>query len=66
MFLRAETQWKHSAMGAICGLDYAGLDGLFRILRVKNRREIFEDLQIMERAALSVFIERSKSEKAVK
>ena len=55
MFLRMQTQWSMSFSGVV-GLKYEVLlsaGGLFDIYNVENRREMFEDLKIMEHAALT-------------
>ena len=55
MFLRMQTQWSMSFAGVV-GLKYEvllGAGGLFDIYNVKNRREMFEALKIMEAAALT-------------
>lgn len=54
MFLRMQTQWS-SSFGGFVGLKYEVLlcaGGLFDIYNVENRREMLENLKIMERAAL--------------
>ena len=55
MFLRMQTQWSMS-FGGVVGLKYEVLlsaGGLFDIYNVENRREMLEDLKIMESAALT-------------
>ena len=55
MFLRMQTQWT-TTMAGYLGLRYDVLlsaGGLFELYNVENRREMLEDLQIMEAAALS-------------
>jgi len=55
MFLRMQTQWMVS-FGGVTGLKYEVLlsaGGLFDIYNVENRREMLEDLKIMEAAALT-------------
>ena len=54
MFLRMQTQWSMS-FGGVVGLKYEVLlsaGGLFDIYNVENRREMLEDLKIMEHTAL--------------
>ena len=55
------TQWRVGPTG-ITGLDYQALPVVFRIrqIRKRDRAEIFNGLQIMERAALRAAIERHK------
>lgn len=58
MFLRCETQWDVIATmaGFIWnGLKYEGVKALFDLLDVQ--KEVFLDLQEMERAALTAFSE---------
>lgn len=61
IFLSLRTQWRMVAgMGGayVQGLDYAGVEALLRLKRVPNRTELFEDLQLMEEAALEVMNKR--------
>lgn len=62
MFLRMQTQW-NVTMGGYVGLRYEvllGAGGLMSLYDVKNPRELLEDIQTMEAAALA---ELNKSEK---
>ena len=55
MFLRMQTQWSVT-MGAYIGLKYEvllGAGGLFSVYDVDNPREMLEDIQVMEAAALT-------------
>lgn len=57
MFLRMQTQWTVSMAGYV-GLRYdilLGPGGLFDLYSIEDRRSMLEDLQVMERAALSTF-----------
>lgn len=54
MFMRLQTQWIIGGMGAYIGLNYQSVEFLFRIEGVKNERELLDDLQVMERAALPI------------
>lgn len=67
MFLRVSTQWNVGGMGGFLGLRYEGVWGVLdRYLRDKTteeRIEVFEDLQIMERAALEVLNEKKEPSK---
>jgi hypothetical protein len=61
MFLRMQTQWTASMSGYV-GLKYEILlcsGGLFDLYNVDNRREMLEDLRLMEAAALSELSKRS-------
>lgn len=62
MFLRMQTQWTVT-MGGYVGLKYEvllGASGLMSLYDVSNPREMLEELQVMEAAALS---ELNKSHK---
>ena len=39
-------------MGGVIGLDYNVLQTLFEMYDIDNRKDIFEDIQVMEREAL--------------
>jgi len=58
-----QTQWRRVGLdGAAIGLDYAAVWSVLDHSTVppRRRRETFEHLQAMERAALEVFAERKK------
>jgi Phage related hypothetical protein (DUF1799) len=54
LFLRLQTQWRTGPMGGVIGLDYGGVEALFRLCGVKKKAEIFDMIQAMEFAALPV------------
>lgn len=60
MFVRIQTQWRIvGGMGAVyVGLDYQALAWVFDIYNVEDRRQLFEDLQVMEAAALPILNQR--------
>lgn len=60
-FMRCATQWRHAGMDGIrTGLDYAAVESVLRLtVPAKERRAVFEGIQMMEYAALSVFTERA-------
>jgi hypothetical protein len=58
MFLRIGTQWRTS-FGGLVGLDYTVLFNLFDLYGIKDRREMFEGIQVMESAALEAVKEES-------
>lgn len=58
VFLSLDSQWQIGAMGEVIGLNYSGVEAFFRIKRIKNRAAIFDDLQILERAAVASFKEQ--------
>lgn len=53
-FLRLSTQWRHGAMGGWIGLDYPAVESTMRMLRVKDKAGMLQQVQIMEKAALEV------------
>ena len=62
MFLRMQTQW-NVTMGGYVGLKYEvllGAGGLMSLYDIENPRELLEDIQTMEAAAL---VELNKREK---
>lgn len=62
MFLRMQTQW-NVTMGGYVGLKYEvllGAGGLMSLYDIENPRELLEDIQVMEAAAL---VELNKREK---
>lgn len=62
LWSRVQSQWRHGMAGPT-GLDYAGVRAspAFRRLPRKDRERVFEDVCVMESAALEVFCERQKS-----
>lgn len=54
LFLRLSSQWRYGAMGGVIGLNYPSMESLMRMLRVKDKAAMVDDLQVMERAALEV------------
>lgn len=60
MFLRLQTQWRAvSGMngGQLIGLDYNTARWLFELYDVEDPRQMLEDLQVMERAAMEAMHE---------
>jgi len=55
VFLAARSQWRMHPMGGPIGLDYPGVEALMRMMDVKNAKEIFPGLQVMEAAALEAW-----------
>ena len=51
MFLKMQTQWNVSMRGLV-GLNYQALETLIRLYHVKEPVELFEKVQVIERAAL--------------
>jgi hypothetical protein len=50
-----------TGFGAAVGLDYMAVESVMNILEIKDRKQMLEDLQIMEFAALRVLNERAKA-----
>lgn len=57
MFVRLQTQWV-LIPGGFVGLNYQSVDFYFKMYRVKDRRDVFESLQVMEAAALEILNRR--------
>ena len=51
LFIRMMTQWS-TTMGGVIGLDYSVLQMLFDLYDIDNRKEIFENIQVMEQEAM--------------
>lgn len=62
MFLRMNTQWNISGMGAVLGLNYVALEVMFRVFKVKDRKKLLEEIQLIERGAMDVIRESQKKE----
>lgn len=58
VFISMATQWRPS-FGGVIGLDYAALPAVLDLLEVtkKKRAAVFEDLRVMEDAALETIRE---------
>lgn len=54
MFLRCQTQWRTSMSGVI-GLDYGVVLQMMDLYAVDNKRQVLEDLQVMEAHARDLF-----------
>ena len=62
IFTKLRTQWNMAVgMGGatFVGLNYQSIEMLFKLYKIKDRRQAFEDVQIMEASAL-VFLNKSK------
>ncbi len=53
MWLRVCTQWRVGMNGPV-GLDYNVLQWMFQLYEIRNPKELLDDLQIMETAALNL------------
>lgn len=67
LWRKVQSQWKHAGMGGISGLDYPGVwTVLDRVIRGPRRRRVrvFEQLQVMEAAALGEWAEQRAQREA--
>jgi hypothetical protein len=55
VFLSCATQWDLSHQGRAQRLNYPALFGLMEVFEIKDRRQMFRDMQAMESAALAEF-----------
>lgn len=64
LFVRVSTQWRVAGMGGFVGLSYESVSFMLKLyysdLEVEEVKTLFEELQIMEFAALSVLNEGLK------
>lgn len=63
LFLACGTQWR-VGMGGATGLDYAGVHALMQLrhhIRPRQRRSLFAELQVMERATLAEWARQRRS-----
>ena len=58
LFTKMLTQWR-TTMGGVIGFDYNVLQMLFEMYDIDNRKEIFEDIQVMEREAM-IYMNKDK------
>lgn len=58
------TQWVYSGMGSATGLNYASVEAAMRLHGVPraDRAQRFEELRIMERAALAEWARRARAQ----
>lgn len=63
-FLACATQWNHAGMtGLRTGLHYPGVEAVLRLTVPTDRqKEVFQGIQIMERAALTVFSKQTQEQ----
>jgi len=61
-FVAASTQWVMGFSGAT-GLNYQSIDFLFKLYNIKDRKTIFEEIQVIEAAALKKIKELQESNK---
>lgn len=61
LFCQCATQWRYGAFGGVIGMDYAGVNAVLDLtVKRRDRADVFEGLQVMERAALAVMNEKTK------
>ena len=66
MYLRCQTQWRSGPNGVI-GLDYSVVLELCRLYDVQDRKQLLNDLQVMEGHALQLIAEAAeKQQKAAR
>jgi hypothetical protein len=58
-FLHMSSQWNFTE-GFRTGLNYQSLDFYFRVHKIKNRKDVFDGLQIMEFSALECLNNKDK------
>ena len=58
MFLRCQTQWRTTSSG-VMGMDYGVVLQVMDLYAVDNRRQVLEDLQVMEGRARELFNEEA-------
>lgn len=51
-FLAVSTQWKFNPAGHPIGLDYQGVQALLGLYEIEDKKQVFLDMQIMERTVL--------------
>lgn len=58
LFVAVQTQWRVAGMGGLpVGLDYAGVEAAGRLLGTAMTPVLFDDLRLMEGAALRAMTE---------
>ena len=61
MFLRCQTQWRSGPSGVI-GLDYGVVIQLCDLYHVGDKKQLMEDLQVMEGRTLELIAEKAEKE----
>ena len=62
IFSQLQTQWRYVESN-ITGMEYAPFFELLSLYAVNNRRQAFEDFQVLESAALEIFKKRAEKER---
>lgn len=61
LFCQCNTQWRYGALGGLIGLDYTGVKAVLDLeLKRKRRKAVFQQIQIMERAALNILNKKAE------
>lgn len=64
LFFRLSTQWVYGAMGGVIGLNYAGVKAVLDLIYPKKKHAaLFDDIQVMERAAATLLNEKSEAQR---
>lgn len=63
IFIRASTQWNVAGMGGYVGLNYQSIEFLFKLFEVEDQKAVFDDIRVIEMAALRVLNEAAKGDK---
>ncbi len=59
IFIKMMTQWR-TTMGGVIGLDYSVLQMMFELYDVSNKTDTLEDIQVMERHAITLLNKEKK------
>ena len=64
LFLALSTQWNVSPAGSALGINYVSIESIMRIFSIKKKKRMtmFDDIRLMELAALSVLREKAERE----
>jgi len=58
VFSACSTQWRHTFSGMRSGLDYMAVESLMRLYDVQDKPDVFQRIQVLERALIDVDRER--------
>lgn len=53
-FCAMATQWRVNPFGGVAGLDYVALNAVMDILGLRERKDVFQAVRVMESAALPI------------
>lgn len=54
IFCSMATQWRVNPFGGVAGLDYGALNSVMDIMQVRDKRDVFASIRVMEATALPV------------